>query len=284
MPGARESPLAAAPGEGVTKSAATAADVCAAIRLRFPSKGSEWGVLFEVGNATGHAARRRADAVAMNLWPSRDGLAVHGIEVKVARRDWQRELQRPDKAEPVAEHCNYWWIAAGGEDIVRVEELPSLWGLMVLRDGVLVVVKEAVRRDVPEVSREFLAAVFRASQRSAESREVQAVVAAAVQAARAKWAEDQSAIRGHGQQAQDARLLALDRFERETGLSVTHATDDAIASVRMAAALSPSRLRSRVGYVEKMLRAHADEFSALIQKVSSSEPSEADGSPGDQAT
>ena len=33
---------------------------------------------------------RYADAIAMNLWPSR-GLAVHGFEIKISRGDWQRE-------------------------------------------------------------------------------------------------------------------------------------------------------------------------------------------------
>ena len=58
----------------------SAADIHAALRLRYAQP--EWAIMFEVANGTGAAQRRYADAIAMNLFPSR-GLCVHGFEVKV---------------------------------------------------------------------------------------------------------------------------------------------------------------------------------------------------------
>jgi len=89
-----------------------------------------WALLFEVKSATGYAngEPRSADAVAISLWPSR-GLALHGIEIKVHRSDWLRELKKPNKSEPVQKYCNFWWIAAP-KGVVEVDELPVTWGLL----------------------------------------------------------------------------------------------------------------------------------------------------------
>lgn len=64
----------------------TAADIEAALARIYSQP--EWAILFDVGNATGGRATRRADAVAMSLWPSR-GLELYGFEIKVSRADWK---------------------------------------------------------------------------------------------------------------------------------------------------------------------------------------------------
>ena len=38
------------------------------IAARYPPP--EWAVFFEVSNATGYATSRRADAIALGIWPS----------------------------------------------------------------------------------------------------------------------------------------------------------------------------------------------------------------------
>ena len=118
----------------------TAAEIKALIRAKYPVR--EWALAFEVSNGTGSEARRHADAVAMNLWPSR-GLAIHGFEFKVYRNDWLRELQNPAKAEPVAQYCDYWWLVTG-PGIVKDGELPDTWGLMEVQEGKLVDRKSVV--------------------------------------------------------------------------------------------------------------------------------------------
>lgn len=49
----------------------------------------EWAIMWEVGEGTGAASGRYADAVMMSLWPSR-GLELHGVEIKVSKSDWKR--------------------------------------------------------------------------------------------------------------------------------------------------------------------------------------------------
>lgn len=135
----------------------TAAEIKALIRAKYPVR--EWALAFEVSNGTGSEARRHADAVAMNLWPSR-GLAIHGFEFKVYRNDWLRELQNPAKAEPVAQYCDYWWLVTG-PGIVKDGELPDTWGLMEVQEGKLVTVKPAPQKDAVPAGRPFMAALFR---------------------------------------------------------------------------------------------------------------------------
>ena len=134
------------------------------IRLRFPEP--EWVCFAQVGNETGFGKRRTADAVAMNLWPSR-GLALHGFEIKCSRNDWRREAKDPSKAEAVARYCSRWWIVAP-KGVVPKEELPDAWGLLCPttdrpEEGAkLRQQKDAVMTPTVQPGREFLAAMLKA--------------------------------------------------------------------------------------------------------------------------
>ena len=89
----------------MSKPKIAAGDIRAALRLRHPSK--EWALFFEVSDAAGLGRGRSADAVAMNLWPSR-GLEIHGFEIKVSRADLLGDGKWPDYLE----HCDrfYWGL------------------------------------------------------------------------------------------------------------------------------------------------------------------------------
>lgn len=76
------------------------------------------------------AGTRRIDVVAVGCWRS-TGYAVHGIELKVSRSDWLKELRTPDKAASAARFCDFWWLAVGDAAIVDRSELPAGWGLLV---------------------------------------------------------------------------------------------------------------------------------------------------------
>ncbi|MCH9637780.1 MAG: hypothetical protein K0U16_07550 [Gammaproteobacteria bacterium] len=152
------------------------AQVLDALRNRFPPP--EWALFPGVSNGTGRNADRWADAVAMNLWPSR-GLEILGFEVKVSRGDMLRELKKPQKAEVVARHCDKWFIAVGSKSIVKPEELPRSWGLLVptgsAKGQTMKIVKDALslrkKTADPKVSRSFCAAVLRrASEKFDEPR------------------------------------------------------------------------------------------------------------------
>jgi len=124
----------------------------------------EWACFPEVGQGTGGAAGRRADALAMSLWPSR-GLVLRGFEIKVSKHDYRREAADPMKAEVIAKFCDEWWIVAPEGLIQDVDiELPPAWGLMVPgKKGGLRTVKKAETTKAEPLTRPFVAAVMRAT-------------------------------------------------------------------------------------------------------------------------
>lgn len=131
---------------------------------------------FEVGNSTGFDTKRHIDAIAMNLWPSR-GLAIHGIEMKISRSDWQRELSNPAKAEEIHQHCDFWWLAAAHGVVKDINEIPPGWGFLeiapvaatLLADDKpprLKLKRQAARLERAQaVDRGFVAAILRARER-----------------------------------------------------------------------------------------------------------------------
>lgn len=128
------------------------------LKARFDPR--EWAFFSEVPNGTGCSQRRTADALAMNLWPSK-GLQLHGFELKVSRGDWLRELRQPDKATPIKRYCDHWWLVASSDDVVRSDTMPAGWGLMVVRNGNLVVDVEAPSLTTAALDRAFVAALVR---------------------------------------------------------------------------------------------------------------------------
>ncbi|RVT96273.1 hypothetical protein EOD42_14265 [Rhodovarius crocodyli] len=134
-----------------------------ALRRRYPSQ--ECVLMFEVADGTGAHTKRHADAVMMNMWPSR-GLAIEGFEIKVSMSDLKRELLNPEKAEAIAQHCDCWWIIVPEYLKVDVSTIPVGWGLMtVAGDLKITVARQAPRHDRASVlPKHFVAALLRAAQ------------------------------------------------------------------------------------------------------------------------
>lgn len=148
----------------IPEPAMTEADVIDALHERYGREygnGRRYAVAGGVRSHAGFDARRTADFIAMDLWPS-GGLALHGHEVKVSRSDWLRELAEPEKAAEFIPYMNYWWAVVSGPRIVRDGELPDGWGLMVMRAGRLVTARKAPRRDAEPLTPSRLAALLRA--------------------------------------------------------------------------------------------------------------------------
>jgi len=141
----------------------TANEMIGLLREKYPP--DAYALLTEVGNSTGFGCRRHCDALVMSLWPSR-GLEIIGIEVKVRRSDWLKELSLPEKAEAIAQYCDRWYLAVGDENIVQEGELPKGWGLIVPKSlGALRIKTEAkLAEPEPQPDRNFLAAVLRQIQ------------------------------------------------------------------------------------------------------------------------
>jgi len=118
--------------------------------------------------------RRALDFVAVDTWQS-GHLAIHGVEVKVSRSDWLRELKDPMKSEPFLCWTTHFWLAAASRAIVRPGELPEGWGLLVPQehrlDGrKLVAAVTPPRRDVPPPPPESIASLLYAVHRTTARR------------------------------------------------------------------------------------------------------------------
>ena len=145
----------------MTKKIFTSMDIENLLSNRFSPPA--WAFLPQVRNSTGYARTiRTADALAMGLYPSR-GLYLHGFEIKINRGDWLNELKTPNKAEAIAKFCDYWWIVAP-KDIVKIEELPSNWGLMIPHGATTKIVKEAKQIKSKNIDRLLLAGILRKAQ------------------------------------------------------------------------------------------------------------------------
>src|ERR1051326_3693427 len=127
------------------------------IRARYAPP--EYGLLFEVGDATGAATSRHADAVAMSIWPSR-GLEVIGMECKVYRSDWTKELRNPAKAESIWQYCDRWYLVVSDKDMVKEGELPPTWGLLAPKGNSLRIVVDPPKLGPKPLTRSFVAAMF----------------------------------------------------------------------------------------------------------------------------
>jgi hypothetical protein len=166
-------------GAPAPPSFATADEIAAGLRALFPAK--DHAVFFEVPDGTGARIRRRADALVQSLWPSR-GLWLAGIEIKVARADWLRELKDPGKADAIACFCDHWYVAVSDRALVHDGELPASWGLIAPQRGALRVVVAPAQLDPVPMTPAFRAALLRAAQESganeAQLREARSVARA----------------------------------------------------------------------------------------------------------
>ncbi|ADU36200.1 hypothetical protein [Variovorax paradoxus] len=130
------------------------------------SEANGYACLFEVANGTGSNASRAADIVVLNLWPSR-GMDYNGYEVKTARSDWLRELKQPEKAWPVMQYMDRWWLLAA-PNVAKLDEIPSNWGFMEFNGLKCRVMKPAPKLEPKAVTKTFLGALLRKPVRDVE--------------------------------------------------------------------------------------------------------------------
>lgn len=138
----------------------TAADVRACIQSHFGTGGERYAVLYEVRNGTAWKANRSVDAMVMSLWPSL-GMELWGMEIKVSRSDWLKELKNPGKASEMFERFDRWFLVAP-EHVVKPREIPPTWGYLIPEKGKLRTAREAALNKKPKpIDRHFLAALMR---------------------------------------------------------------------------------------------------------------------------
>jgi Trp operon repressor len=263
-------------GGGAAKTHVSTDDMRSAISRRW--KAPEYAIMWEVGDATGARHSRLADAVIMGLWPSR-GIDLQGVEIKVYRSDWQRELKDPEKAEQIARFCDFWWIHAA-PDVVREEELPQGWGLRVYDGRVWTTKVEAERRKAEPVSREFLAALLRRSDQQA-SKEAKRLADEMLADERAKI--DQRVQQGIAERTRLSASLATvaEEFENATGLSLERLAKhgEARYAARITAALMKQDLHNPymgLEWLVKQLRQTADAAAEAMQSIGLEPPAPED--------
>jgi hypothetical protein len=127
----------------------------------------KWALFTEVGNGTGSAQTRRADAIAVALWESFKML-ICGFEIKSNRSDWLKELKTPEKANEMIKYCNKWYVVAN-EGIVREEELPENWGWYEAdnKNKRLFIMKPAILQE-NQLDNKFVACVLRRAAQTME--------------------------------------------------------------------------------------------------------------------
>lgn len=197
-----------------------AEDVVTALRRKFPP--SAFAFLEQVGNSSGARCRGWADVIVMGLWPSR-GLEIIGIEVKVSRTDWLRELKDPEKGENVARFCDSWFLAVNDPEIIRPGELPKSWGLMAPgKKGEIEILKAADGRATHKVDRFFIAAILRRAQEQITS---EARLKAEFEAGRRSGAEAEKQCSDSRVSLCESELKGLrekiQEFEKASGVTIS---------------------------------------------------------------
>ena len=149
----------------------TEADVFAALGTAHPGP-DKWTLVPHLPDATSLDKVRTVDAMAFGCWKS-ECIGVHGYEIKIARSDWLREIQQPEKSRDFQDRCNYWWVAAP-EGVVKLEELPGNWGLREVAktaDGYTVKIRrQATLNQTPVFEMPFVVALARACYRKSPDR------------------------------------------------------------------------------------------------------------------
>lgn len=120
-------------------------------------------LLPQVANGTGQsrAKRRAVDALAVSVYPSR-GLYLAGIEIKITRSDWVKELREPDKAADIQRFCRFWYMACP-TGVIPEGEVPPNWGLIYTRRDGATIVKPAADLEFQSPDMPFLCSVLRSA-------------------------------------------------------------------------------------------------------------------------
>lgn len=235
----------------------TAADIKAHLCQSF-SEADGYATLLEVANGTGGGLKTFADAVVLNLWPSR-GMELIGYEIKVSRQDWLNELKQPDKAWPVMQFCDR-WVLLSAPKVAKLDEIPLTWGWAEF-DGKRI----KYRKPAPALEAKPLSKAFVASMVRRQVRDVEAIVRQAVrekEAAIEREVEQRVAttLRSRHEEAQKIKDKAA-AIEEAVGVNLLtgwRPAEEVAAALRFAMANDPftkwSGLPLAISDVERALK------------------------------
>jgi hypothetical protein len=186
----------------------------AMIAIRHPSP--EWATFFEVSSATGFSANRRADAIALGVWPSR-GQMIHGFEVKRSRADWLKERDSPEKSDAIMTYCDFWWLVLASAKMAPASEVPPTWGILAANGDTLRVVRDAPKLEPQPLTRGFVAAMLRKITETTVPKSVLEERVAAAVAANAGC--ESYELRSAKQRVQELEKIIED-FQEASGISL----------------------------------------------------------------
>lgn len=187
--------------------------------------GDKHAVLFEVRNATGHSATRSIDAVTMSLWPSL-GLELTGMEIKISRSDWLRELKAPAKASATFEYFDRWYLVAP-RTVAKMDEIPEPWGWLAPEGGKLVTLKKAPKNeDVKPLDRKFLASILRCG-----SKKDDAFINAAITKVRNEVSDSLTASHNQRVEAEVERRMRSVKAEADKYRAIHEALGDKVGFI-----------------------------------------------------
>lgn len=251
-----------------------ASHVKAALRDRWPSSEN---VTIEEAALDTMRQGRKADFVAISCWQSR-GYEVDVVEVKVSYGDWQRERDKPSKADSWWKAANRFWVACPAKLVERIRpELPSGWGLLAVSEaGAAKALVPAIRTDRETMSWPQTIALLRSAQnaglgslRRAESkgftRGFEAGKAEAPLVAQSQAASDELAA--------GLRDL-LETFEKETGYCIHGRWQLArlavgFAGLSRAIGGSPTELAAAISFIADSMERHTTQTRDLAKLVAS---------------
>lgn len=91
-----------------------------------------WLPQMRIGVGFGADAEQYIDLWGISV-EKKDAYARTGIEIKVSRADFTRELRKPRKRQWIEVHCNEHYFAAP-EGLLAYDDLPYGWGLIEVTD------------------------------------------------------------------------------------------------------------------------------------------------------
>ena len=118
----------------------TADEVLSLLMKRYSNE-LRYACASEVPSRTGFGDRR-FDFVVINCWKS-DGFRVDVFEIKVSKADLRHELENPEKHNWAFDDIDRYWLACP-EEIVDIDIVPKMWGIIVVRNGELVVKRKPI--------------------------------------------------------------------------------------------------------------------------------------------
>jgi hypothetical protein len=262
-------------GPGTGQGPVTSAGLADLLRRRYAAP--EFALFFEVFQGTGYGSGGRADAVAMNLYPSQ-GLTVHGFELKVSRSDWLKEMRQPAKAETIFGYCDHWWLVVSDPAICKHEEgeLPKPWGLLAPRlhkdRGVeLHPVVKAPRLAPRALDREFIAVLARRANTQMEE-ELEDRVRARMAKEHAEAEQTRRAAVERGLEKYRDLAATVAEFEKASGISILRGYEGAekIGDAVRAVLKGDLRARARdIEYAANQLKATEAALRALVGVITS---------------